>query len=588
MRRKRYLEDLSDVKINWHSVRRILRYATTQKWSLLLFVLIISGSAFLGAQIPLLFKKIVDVGIMNQDISYVLRVTVIVTVLSIISAVLSLSIRYLSNHISQQFLLNIQRELFSHIQTLSMSFFSEMKTGALIQRIQSDVRGAQSIFTQTLNNVLSNVLTLVFVLIAMFSMSPVLTGIVLLGVPLLLIPMYLLKSKLTSLTRISYDLNATSTQLASERFNVGGAFLMKTDGNLDEDLNLYTDTLEDIKDVALKRTLYHGVVRIGITLVSSISLALIYGVGGMYVIQDVLSVGTLLAMATYLNKLYNPVISLSNMHLDILNALVSFERIFEILDTKAEVAESENPQTIQYPSVRFDNVSFGYDGEDLIGNISFDIQPKEKVAIVGPSGAGKSTITKLLLRLYDPNEGDIYIGKQNLKDISFDDLKDKVGVVSQDAYMFHDTIANNLRYVKKDVSESEMIAVLKDVLLWDLIKKLPDGLDTVVGDRGYRLSGGERQRLAIARMLLKRPEIIILDEASAHLDSESESLVQKALDRVLADKTSLIVAHRLSTIKTADKIIVMDQGRIIESGNHNQLVEEEGLYAHLQKLQFES
>ena len=308
----------------------------------------------------------------------------------------------------------------------------------------------------------------------------------------------------------------------------------------------------------------------------------------MYVIKAVLSVGTLLAMASYLNKLYNPVISLSNMHLDILNALVSFERIFEILDTKADVKESDNPQIIEYPSVLFDDVSFGYDEGALIKNVSFKIKPKEKVAIVGPSGAGKSTITKLLLRLYDPDSGNIYIGKKNLKDISFEDLKDKVGVVSQDAYMFHDTVANNLRYVKKDVSESEMITVLKDVLLWDLIQDLPDGLDTVVGDRGYRLSGGERQRLAIARMLLKRPEIIILDEASAHLDSESESLVQKALDRVLKDKTSLVVAHRLSTIKSADKIIVMDHGRIVESGNHNQLVEEEGVYAHLQKLQFES
>lgn len=331
------MEDLTDVKINWHSLRRILPYATTQKWSLILFVFLIGSSAYLGAQIPLLFKNIVDVGILNQNTSYVLRVTVIVTLLSIISAVLSLSIRYLSNHISQQFLLNIQSKLFSHIQTLSMSFFSEMKTGALIQRIQSDVRGAQSIFTQTLNNVLSNVMTLIFVLIAMFSMSPLLTGIVLLGVPLLLIPMYVLKSKLTELTRISYDLNASSTQLASERFNVGGAFLMKTDGDLDGDLNLYTDILEDVKDVSLKRTLYHGLIRIGITLVSSISLALIYGVGSLYVIRDILSVGTLLAMASYLNKLYNPVISLSNMHLDILNALVSFERIFEILDTHSDV-----------------------------------------------------------------------------------------------------------------------------------------------------------------------------------------------------------------------------------------------------------
>ncbi|MGX7131545.1 ABC transporter ATP-binding protein [Enterococcus songbeiensis] len=600
-------------KLKKGTTKRVLTYAAPYKWLLALFLFLIMLNAAIGALTPLILKTIIDTGITNGDIPYIVNFSLLAGGLAIASAFLTLGERWLSSKIGEGVIFDLQTQLFQHIQKMSLSFFSRTKTGALVQRINGDVTGAQAVFTQTLSSIFSNTLSVTFVLIAMFSMSWQLTLVALLLVPAFIIPARIVGPKLAKLMRESYDLKAEANQLSNERFNVAGAQLAKTYGTPESDAQQYSEQIRKVRDLSIKQTLTGSLMRVTIGTVSALSVAVVYGLGGVLAVRGTLTVGIVVALASYLNRLYAPITSLSNVQVDVLTAMVSFERVFEILDLEPSVKELPNAQPLtdyvkqNGGSVTFDQVDFRYptvkevslaslelmpgaereSEEPILKNVSFTIQPGHMTALVGPSGAGKSTLSQLLTRMYDPQQGEIRIGEFPLKNATLDSVRQTIGVVSQDAHMFHDTIANNLRYAKPDATPSEIEEALKEAYIWELISSLPEGIDTVIGDRGYRLSGGERQRLAIARLLLKAPAIVILDEATAHLDSESEHYIQEALKTALAGRTSLVIAHRLSTVREADQILVLEKGRILQMGTHEKLIQESGLYRELYHLQFE-
>lgn len=600
-------------KLKKGTTKRVLTYAAPYKWLLALFLFLIMLNAAIGALTPLILKTIIDTGITNGDIPYIVNFSLLAGGLAIASAFLTLGERWLSSKIGEGVIFDLQTQLFQHIQKMSLSFFSRTKTGALVQRINGDVTGAQAVFTQTLSSIFSNTLSVTFVLIAMFSMSWQLTLVALLLVPAFIIPARIVGPKLAKLMRESYDLKAEANQLSNERFNVAGAQLAKTYGTPESDAQQYSEQIRKVRDLSIKQTLTGSLMRVTIGTVSALSVAVVYGLGGVLAVRGTLTVGIVVALASYLNRLYAPITSLSNVQVDVLTAMVSFERVFEILDLEPSVKELPNAQPLtdyvkqNGGSVTFDQVDFRYptvkevslaslelmpgaereSEEPILKNVSFTIQPGHMTALVGPSGAGKSTLSQLLTRMYDPQQGEIRIGEFPLKNATLDSVRQTIGVVSQDAHMFHDTIANNLRYAKPDATPSEIEEALKEAYIWELISSLPEGIDTVIGDRGYRLSGGERQRLAIARLLLKAPAIVILDEATAHLDSESEHYIQEALKTALAGRTSLVIAHRLSTVREADQILVLEKGRILQTGTHEKLIQESGLYRELYHLQFE-
>ncbi|MGX7162307.1 ABC transporter ATP-binding protein [Enterococcus massiliensis] len=600
-------------KLKKGTTKRVLTYAAPYKWLLALFLFLIMLNAAIGALTPLILKTIIDTGITNGDIPYIVNFSLLAGGLAIASAFLTLGERWLSSKIGEGVIFDLQTQLFQHIQKMSLSFFSRTKTGALVQRINGDVTGAQAVFTQTLSSIFSNTLSVTFVLIAMFSMSWQLTLVALLLVPAFIILARIVGPKLAKLMRESYDLKAEANQLSNERFNVAGAQLAKTYGTPESDAQQYSEQIRKVRDLSIKQTLTGSLMRVTIGTVSALSVAVVYGLGGVLAVRGTLTVGIVVALASYLNRLYAPITSLSNVQVDVLTAMVSFERVFEILDLEPSVKELPNAQPLtdyvkqNGGSVTFDQVDFRYptvkevslaslelmpgaereSEEPILKNVSFTIQPGHMTALVGPSGAGKSTLSQLLTRMYDPQQGEIRIGEFPLKNATLDSVRQTIGVVSQDAHMFHDTIANNLRYAKPDATPSEIEEALKEAYIWELISSLPEGIDTVIGDRGYRLSGGERQRLAIARLLLKAPAIVILDEATAHLDSESEHYIQEALKTALAGRTSLVIAHRLSTVREADQILVLEKGRILQTGTHEKLIQESGLYRELYHLQFE-
>ncbi|MGX6962066.1 ABC transporter ATP-binding protein [Vagococcus xieshaowenii] len=606
-------EKIKGAKINKDTVIRVLKYAKPYKWFLALFLVFIIIDALIGAWTPLLFKAIIDKWIPTKDTGNVIFYAGLTAILSIISALLSIAQRWVSTKIGQGVIFDLQNQLFEHIQKQSLAFFSRTKTGALVQRINGDVMGAQSVFTNTLSSIFSNTLSVVFTLAAMLSMSWQLTLIALLLIPAFILPAKIVGPKLSLLMRESYDLKADATQLSNERFNVSGALLAKSYGDPKVDAQLYADQIGKVRDLSIKQALTGSFMRVMIGTVSAIALAVVYGFGGVMAIKETITVGVVVALASYLNRLYGPITSLSNIQVDVLTALVSFERVFEILDLEPSVKELPDAEDLRPfvaqngSSITFDDVSFRYpkdsevslgsletisddrgDSDDMIlKNITFNIEPGQMVALVGPSGAGKSTLSGLISRMYDPNEGTISIAGKSLREVSLDSIRETVGVVSQDAHMFHDTIASNLRYAKPDATEEEMIFALKEAYIYNLVEDLPQGLETVIGDRGYRLSGGERQRLAIARLLLKSPDIVVLDEATAHLDSESEHFIQEAFETALAGRTSVVIAHRLSTIRKADKIIVLKSGEVVEMGTHDELIaKEDGVYHELHDLQF--
>jgi ATP-binding cassette subfamily B protein len=510
--------------------------------------------------------------------------------------------------IGEGLILDLRSRVFAHVQRQSLAFFTRTQTGALVSRLNNDVIGAQRAFTSTLSSTVSSSISVVVVGIAMLALSWEVTLLCLALFPVLLLASRLASRRLATLTREQMDGNADMGNVMTERFNVGGAMLLKLFGRREEEDALFTSRARRVRDLGVRITLVSRLFIAAMLLVPALATAVVYGVGGHLVLDGTLTVGTVIALGTLLVRLLGPLQSLSNVRIDVMTALVSFDRVFEVLDLPSTI--QERPDAVDLPrgaaSLEFEHVSFTYPRADevslaslesvartesrdtgqVLTDISFRADPGQMVALVGPSGAGKTTVTHLVARLYDTGEGAVRVGGRDVRDVTLQSLEDAVGYVTQDAHMFHDTIGANLRYARPEATEVELWAALEAAQIAPLVRSLPDGLDTVVGDRGYRLSGGERQRLAIARLLLKAPGIVVLDEATAHLDSESEAAVQRALDAALEGRTSLVIAHRLSTVRDADRILVLDGGRIVQSGTHGELLARGGLYADLHRTQY--
>jgi ATP-binding cassette subfamily B protein len=601
---------IKDQKLAPGTTKRILSFARPYKWLLVGFLVVIVGEALLVVAQPLLFKRIIDQGISKGNITVVVVCSLLVALLAIVAAGLSLVERGFSARIGEGLIFDLRTQVFDHVMRQPIAFFTRTQTGALVSRLNSDVIGAQQAFTSTLAGVVNNSVSLVIVLITMFVLSWQITLATLVLVPLFIIPAKFMGRKLQALTREQMGLNADMSQQMTERFNVAGALLVKLFGDPKLEDDLFGGRAGRVRDIGIKIAFQNRTFFVLLTLLASLATALVYGIGGTLVIKGVVTLGTLLAITALLGRLYGPLTSLSNVRVDIMTALVSFERVFEVLDLPPLITEL--PAAVDLPDepleIEFRDVWFRYPrpsevslaslesvaireqvdrGDDpVLKGVSFAVKPGQLVALVGHSGAGKTTMTGLVPRLYDVMEGSVRIGGHDVREVSLDSLHRVVGVVTQDPHMFHDTIRENLLYAAPGATDEEMWNAIEGAQVATLLRSLPNGLDTVVGDRGYRLSGGEKQRLAIARLLLKQPGIVVLDEATAHLDSENEAAVQEALATALLGRTSLVIAHRLSTIRQADLILVVADGRIAEQGTHDELLALSGIYADLYRTQF--
>jgi ATP-binding cassette subfamily B protein len=556
---------------------------------------------------PLLLKRLIDDGVIPKDATVVTNLAILVGLIAIADAAFNMLGRYFSSRIGEGLIYDLRSLVFSHVQKQSIAFFTRTQTGALISRINSDVIGAQQAFTATLSGVVSNVVSLFLVTITMLILSWQITIFSLLLLPVFLIPTKWVGRRLQSLTRESFGVNAEMSSTMTERFNVSGAMLVALYGEPDREREYFRSRARRVADIGIKMAMLNRLFFIALTSVAAIATAFAYGIGGHLAIQGGVTVGTLLAITALLARLYGPLTALSNVRIDVMTSLVSFERVFEVLDLEPMVKNRDNAIELKtaQPRIEFKNVSFSYPRAEeislaslesaaktetvqsgqVLNDLSFLATPGTMTALVGPSGAGKTTISALLPRLYDVTEGAITIDGHDIRDLTMESLRDSIGIVMQDAHLFHETIAENLRYAKQDATEAEMIQACKSAQIWNLIDSLPNGFETMVGERGHRLSGGEKQRLAIARLLLKSPSIVILDEATAHLDSENEQLVHAALQAALKGRTSIVIAHRLSTVRDADQILVLEKGSIVERGTHDELVAKGGLYSDLYNRQ---
>ena len=600
-------QSVKDQKLKPGTVKRIARYALPYKNPLILFLVTVVIDALLVVSTPLLLRKLIDEGVVPGDSNLVTRLALLVGFIALGDALVSMIGRWFSARIGEGLIFDLRTQVFTHIQKQSIAFFTRTQTGALISRINSDVIGAQQAFTTTLSGVISNLLSLTLVIGTMLILSWQITIVALLLLPAFLFPTKWVGRKLQKLTRDSFNLNAEMSATMTERFNVSGALLVSLYGNLSKENSFFSSRARKVADIGITIALLNRIFFIALTSIAAVATAFAYGVGGHLTINKEITLGTLLAITALLARLYGPLTALSNVRVDVMTALVSFERVFEVLDLTPMVRDKENAKTIADGplSIRFADVRFSYpraeeislasleavakpetiqSGEILKG-ISFDVPSGTMTALVGSSGAGKTTISALLPRLYDVTSGSISVNGEDIRDLTIESLRHSLGIVTQDAHMFHDTIAANLRYAKADATDLEMESACKAAQIWELISSLPNGFDTVVGERGHRLSGGEKQRLAIARLLLKAPRIVILDEATAHLDSENEALVQEALSTALKERTSIVIAHRLSTVRAADQILVLDEGQIKERGRHDELIALNGIYADLYQRQ---
>jgi ATP-binding cassette subfamily B protein len=597
------------------SVRRIASYARPYRGSLTLFLSVTVLDAVVMVSLPLLLKVIIDDGILKKDTGLVIGLAGVAAGLALLDALLSLAGRWFSARIGEGLIYDLRAQVFAHVQQQPIAFFTRAQTGSLVSRLNSDVIGAQQALTSTLSAVVSNTVSLVLVLAAMFLLSWPVTLISLVLAPLFIIPARLVGRRLQRLTRESMQLDAQLGSTMTERFNVAGAMLVKLFGRPREEADVFSARAARVRDIGVAQAVLGTTLFISLSLLASLATAAAYGVGGTLVINGTIQLGTLVALTLLLSRMYGPITALSNVQVDVMTALVSFDRVFEVLDLRPLIEDrpGAGPLTAGEPGqpaeIEFDHVSFRYPmasevslaslesialkvperagaSEDVLRDLTFRAPAGRLTALVGPSGAGKTTITHLVARLYDPAGGAVRIGGRDLREVTQESLHDVVGVVTQDAHMFHDTIRSNLLYARPGATEADLVAACQAAQIWDLIARLPDGLDTVVGDRGYRLSGGEKQRVALARLLLKAPAVVVLDEATAHLDSESEAAVQRALAAALAGRTSLVIAHRLSTIREADQILVIDGGQVRERGRHEDLLAAGGLYAELYRTQF--
>ncbi|MBD8869412.1 ABC transporter ATP-binding protein [Nocardioides donggukensis] len=595
-------------KLDRGTVRRVLSFARPHRRLIAGFLALTVVDACLVVVTPLLVQRIIDDGILKGDTRLVTTLALAMAGTAIFGGVLTVASSYLSSRIGEGLIYDLRTRVFGHVQRQSLAFFTRTQTGALVSRLNNDVVGAQRAFTSTLSSTVSNLISVVVVGIAMLALSWQVTVLCLLLFPILLVTSRWVSGKLAGLTREQMDGNADMGNVMTERFNVGGAMLLRLFGRRGEEDALFAGKAGLVRDLGVRIALITRIFGAVLMTVPALATALVYGVGGYLAVQGDLTVGTLLALATLLLRLLGPLQGLSNVRIDVMTALVSFERVFEVLDLPSSIREREDavPLPRSASRVEFDHVAFRYpradevslasleavartesrDSGPVLHDITFTAEPGQMVALVGPSGAGKTTITHLVARLYDVESGSVRVGGHDVREVSLESLEDVVGYVTQDAHMFHDTIRANLVYAKPGADEQSLWSALEAAQIARLVRQLPDGLDTVVGDRGYRLSGGERQRLAIARLLLKAPSIVVLDEATAHLDSESEAAVQRALDAALEGRTSLVIAHRLSTIREADRILVIDEGRVVQSGTHHELIAEGGLYGLLHRTQF--
>jgi ATP-binding cassette subfamily B protein len=595
-------------KIRPDTIRRIFGFAKPLLGMLMLFLFIVSVDAVIGVINPLLYRELINHGILLENTGLVVRMALVAGSLYIVDAALGLLQSWLAAGIGGRIVLSLRSRLFDHIQRMPLAFFTRTQTGALVSRLNSDVSGAQSALTDVLSSVISNLITVTLVLGAMFYLSWRISLAALLLFPFFILPAKIMGRKLQAITRESYDLASGMSSLMVEQFNVAGAHLAKLYGRPAEDTAKFTASAKKVADIGVRRALLGRVLYTALYLMATLSVVIAYGWGGVMTIRREMDLGTLTALVSYLGRLMGPIAGISNIQVTVMTALVSFDRVFEILELPPMIEEISEALPIPAGPARinFQNVSFRYpvasevslaslesvavrektSEKIILHNISFTVEPGSMTALVGPSGAGKTTITQLVPRLYDVQNGTVTINGLDVRVAQLESLRERIGVVTQDAHLFHDTIRNNLLYAKPDATDDALKAALKAAQIWPLVSSLPQALETMVGERGYRFSGGEKQRLSIARLLLKAPDIVILDEATAHLDSESEAAIQKAFEIALKGRTSMVIAHRLSTIVKADQILVVQEGTIVERGKHEELLVANGLYAELYRRQF--
>lgn len=595
-------------KVKPGTAKRMVRFSSPYLGLLAFFLIVVIVDAVVGIVNPLIYRDLINNGILKGNSPLIIHLAILVGILGVIDAGLGVAQTYLSASVGARIVLSLRTKLFEHIQKMPLAFFTRAQTGALVSRLNTDVSGAQSAYTDILSNVVGNIITVALVLGAMFVLSWQITVASLILIPLFLFPARFWGRKLQQITRESYNLSSTMNSLMVERFNVAGAHLAKLFGRPQDESTAFEARASRVSDIGVTRAIYGRLFFTALMVMAYFATALAYGWGGVLAVRHRLDVGTVVALVSYLVRLYGPLAGLSNIQVSLMTALVSFERVFEVLDLPPMIQEKPNAVLIpkRPAQIVFDHVTFRYPTASevslaslesvavpdklpekiVLHDISFVAKPGELVALVGPSGAGKTTITQLVPRLYDVQNGSVTINGIDVRDARIESLHQQIGTVTQEAHLFHDTIRANLLYAKPDATDRELKQALRAAQILPLIQSLPKELDTLVGERGYRFSGGEKQRLAIARLLLKAPEIVILDEATAHLDSESEAAIQRAFQVALRGRTSLVIAHRLSTILEADQILVVQDGRIVDRGTHAELIERQGLYADLYRRQF--
>jgi len=604
----------SPKKLPRGTMRRVLGYARPYRRMLVVLIATTALDALLTVVNPLLSRNLVDDGILPRDGGVVLSLSLVMIGVALFDCVLGIVMRWHSAKIGQHLTYDLRTQVFRHVLRQPLAFFTRAQTGALVSRLNTDVIGAQQAITTVLASAVSNVLSLIVMLVAIFYLSWIVGTIAVALVPVLLAMATFIGKRLEVLARQSMQLDAEMGTTMTERFNVGGAMLVKLFGRPNQDARLFDRKAARVRDVGVKMTMYNQSFTIVLMALASLAAASVYGVAGTLIVRGDLALGSLVALTTLVARLYGPISGLTNIPLSLLQALVSFDRVFEVLDLEPLVDDKPGATPLAgraagAPAVDFTDVRFHYpsavevslaslesiarrgaeraDGQpDVLRGITFHAPAGQLTALVGPSGAGKTTISHLAARLYDPDTGEVRVGGQDIKEVTQESLHEVLGVVAQDPFLFHDTIRANLAYADPEATEEAMLAACRSAQIWELVSTLPDGLETVVGDRGYRLSGGEKQRLALARLMLKAPAVVILDEATAHLDAESEAAVQRALHTALAGRTSLVIAHRLSTIRRADQILVLDHGEIVQRGRHAELLAAGGLYADLYRTQF--
>ena len=581
--------------------RRVLGFARPYRWTICRYLTIIVGSTFLGLLPPLLIRQVFDVAIEDRNGGYLNVLFAVMVGAAVAEAALSLVERWLGSRIGEALIFDLRVRLFDHVQRMPIAFFTRTQTGTLISRLNNDVIGAQRAFTGTLGTVVGNLITLAGTLLTMLILEWRLTLLAIVILPVFVLPARRVGASLQDVTRESMTLNASMNNTMTERFNVAGALLVKLFGRHESEADDFAERAARVRDIGVRSAMYSRVFLVALTLVGAVGTAIVYWLGGHLVIDETITVGTLAALGIFTVRIYLPLTSLSNARVDVMTAFVSFERVFEVLDAPNAIVDAPDAVDLvdARGEVRFDHVYFRYPDppegtpaslggnestaspEDVLHDINLTVAAGHTVAIVGPSGAGKTTLTALVPRLYDVTAGAISVDGHDVRSLSGDSLRRAIGVVSQDPHLFHDTVRANLRYANPTATTDEVETACRAARIHDVISALPEGYETIVGERGYRLSGGEKQRLAIARMLLKDPVIVILDEATSHLDTDNEAHVQEALANALRGRTSLVIAHRLSTITDADLIVVLDRGRAVERGSHDELRRQDGLYAEL-------